>query len=592
MADVNSLVRRYAGGFLLVTLLIAFACGSQATTRTNTISSATTPTDEPQSSVPFHPTASIIAADARAGVASTVTVDVAVPDRSFPRLLAIDIPKAWNISAWRNTPGETVGVLRSDLQIGLANGPCNVPVHAEFRLLSALPDGSTVSTAHQAHPGVPDVYADDNSNGLPDGVDRVPEFLTTFPLPGAPYARAYGQSNVSAFPVFIDLVTRDLGDDGFRMYFVLNDPNFHSNVVTATCSPLHTVLTLFGTSPGPQRGEALLHNPAAGDYRWQVRVAPPVDTDNDGIDNGLDNCMEVPNPGQADRDEDGLGDVCDPSPDENQHAGDEDGDGWLNRADNCPLESNAENVDANFNFIGDTCDPDQHGGYTGEEVLLSQPFTIDTQPVDPAQYASAPPELSSLPPVYDPSGLGGPGSPANPSEAHPDPNDAPKQDVGSTTSLDRNDCDNSWRAARSQNGHWSVCFPASWSYQQDRRGVAGTWEESFTLYKQGAVPTPVAGSTPRGSSTLGAITIHHEMILRGGAQVPECASPMTTTLAGIPAKVCRWPGATPALEGGTFGVAYYVDFGNGRLALEGIGYNDDESVTKEIETIFASLRLP
>jgi hypothetical protein len=392
--------------------------------------------------------------------------------------------------------------------------------------------------------------------------------------------------------VFIDLVTRDIGDDGYRMYFVLNDPNFHSNVVTAICSPLHTMLTLFGASPGPQRGEALLHNPTAGEYRWQVRVAPSADTDGDGIDNGLDNCVDVPNPDQADRDGDGLGDACDPSPDQNRNAGDEDGDGWLNRADNCPLEPNPDNVDSNFNFVGDVCDSDGHGPYTGEEVVLSEPLTIDDQPADPAQYASAPPELSSLPPVYDPFGRHGSGEQANPSEAHLDPNSAPKQDVGAAASLGRSDCDGSWRAVRSQNEGWSVCFPASWSYQQDRRGIAGTWEESFTLYKRGAVPTPVAGSPTLGASTLGAITIHHETILRGGAQLPECASPVVTTLAGIAAKVCRWPGAAPALERGTFAVAYYVDFGNGRLALEGVGYNADEAVTKDIEAIFASLRLP
>ena len=261
--------------------------------------------------VPFHPAATVALDDARGGVASTVTIDVTIPDASFPRLLAIDVPKAWDISGWRGAPGEAIGTLVSDLHIGLANGPCNVPVHAEFRLLSAAADGPTVSTLHQTRPPFPDMYVDNDGNGLPDGVDRVPEFLTTFPLPGTPYARAYGQSNVSSFSVFIDVVTRDLGDGGHRMYFVLNDPNYHSGSVTATCSPLHTVLTLFGASAGPARGAPLLHNPAsAGDYAWQVRAAPPIDTDGDGIDNGLDNCTETPNADQADRDGDGLGDAC------------------------------------------------------------------------------------------------------------------------------------------------------------------------------------------------------------------------------------------------------------------------------------------
>jgi hypothetical protein len=53
----------------------------------------------------------------------------------------------------------------------------------------------------------------------------------------------------------------------------------------------------------------------------QVKVTPPEeeppapdDLDQDGVPNGLDNCIAVSNPNQSDLDEDGIGDVCDNCP--------------------------------------------------------------------------------------------------------------------------------------------------------------------------------------------------------------------------------------------------------------------------------------
>ena len=73
-----------------------------------------------------------------------------------------------------------------------------------------------------------------------------------------------------------------------------------------------------------------------------------IDTDGDGVIDGVDNCPNDANPGQEDADGDGIGDACD----------DSDGDGVLDTLDNCPATPNADQADTDGDGIGDACDPD------------------------------------------------------------------------------------------------------------------------------------------------------------------------------------------------------------------------------------------
>ncbi|WP_051605661.1 BspA family leucine-rich repeat surface protein [Polaribacter sp. Hel_I_88] len=61
---------------------------------------------------------------------------------------------------------------------------------------------------------------------------------------------------------------------------------------------------------------------------WGSCSATPVDTDGDGINDDVDNCIETANTDQLDTDGDGQGDVCDE---------DDDNDGVLDVDDSCPL---------------------------------------------------------------------------------------------------------------------------------------------------------------------------------------------------------------------------------------------------------------
>jgi len=93
------------------------------------------------------------------------------------------------------------------------------------------------------------------------------------------------------------------------------------------------------------------------------------DKDGDGIPNELDNCPAVFNPvrpmdqgRQADADNDGIGDACDECPNDPtraaraRSAGDLDGDGVPNGIDNCPEIPNPDQADRDDDGHGDACD--------------------------------------------------------------------------------------------------------------------------------------------------------------------------------------------------------------------------------------------
>ncbi len=137
----------------------------------------------------------------------------------------------------------------------------------------------------------------------------------------------------------------------------------------------------------------------AGSLAWDANSVPQhnalLDDDYDTIVNGTDNCPNISNPGQWDKDKDGIGNECDNDIDGDGASNkveidlgtspwdpdsrprdydllDNDFDNIVNGLDNCPNIANPKQYDFDEDNIGNVCDDDADGdGFTYQEEIDS-----------------------------------------------------------------------------------------------------------------------------------------------------------------------------------------------------------------------------
>jgi hypothetical protein len=138
--------------------------------------------------------------------------------------------------------------------------------------------------------------------------------------------------------------------------------------------------------------EGALATPATVALDSKDNGALPVlpDGDYDGVADSCDNCADVPNPDQADYDDDGAGNDCDPCV--LDPLDDIDADDLCADVDNCPDDWNPDQTDTDGDTFGDACDtcPDYFDPYQGDYDGDGWGDYCDCAVSDPLTYPGAP----------------------------------------------------------------------------------------------------------------------------------------------------------------------------------------------------------
>jgi hypothetical protein len=384
----------------------------------------------------FAPELKVTVLDPTPEANSNFTGDFNVPtgDVNFGPVISF-IPTDWGIAPGSDAAiGAVVGNLTSTATLGLINSPCNNPLPVEFIMLNSSTDPTdTVAFADSDDNDTQDFAEDKNDNGIRDGIEKYPEFITRVlddadGNPLVPLRRSAGISQVAGINVLLQFLVfdpgtvidaalpsdADLGYPSVTLLQNIGDPDVvpAPSVITDFCTPLVSSNTSLGVSAdnpdtdADESGAILLTNPLDGKYTFTTIALGQRDADGDSYENALDTCALDTNEGDprvlndGDNDGDGLDAACDP--DDDSSNSDEDLDGYQNRGDNCSLEANGQPVDpdnpaptetnqadGDGDGVGDACDPnpddsDAQGTYAAAQPTFEVTIGTGTGPGGPA----------------------------------------------------------------------------------------------------------------------------------------------------------------------------------------------------------------
>jgi hypothetical protein len=201
------------------------------------------------------------------GDVCAVQPNIATIDESNFGAVATMLPTSFVPSSATNAPvGAIAGVLSANSVLGILNGPCSTTVAVSFSLMVASVDqGNPISpkAVGLSNPAEPLAVDVNPQNGIPDGADRYPAYLSTFFQDLQPRARLFGTSKIYGAWVTLNFLffepgahvvttaNTDIKFDanlGFPSITVLGDPSVPPSpgAISDFCAPLRSQNTTFG----------------------------------------------------------------------------------------------------------------------------------------------------------------------------------------------------------------------------------------------------------------------------------------------------------------------------------------------------------